>query len=343
MITVDFTSSPDMPIASAPVLGRGRQDRRDRLLDAQVDHGVAVVGEDDVDEVLADVVHVALTVASTIVPLPSPSVLLHVRLEVRDGRLHHLGRREHERQLHLAGAEQLADGLHARQQRVVDDLQRGPGLQRLVQVGLQAVPLAVDDPPLQPLEQRQRGQLLGPPALRRRRRDALEQLHEPVERVVALAAAVVDEVERHRALLVGDLGHRQDLRRRDDGGVEARVHALVQEHRVQHLPRGRVEPERDVGDAQRGLHVRVAALELADRLDGLQRVAAHLLLPGGDREGEVSTTMSDSCMPWLPVRSSMSRSATRTFHSAVRAWPSSSMQSATTAAPCSSTSSIARW
>ena len=39
----------------------------------------------------------------------------------------------------------------------------------------------------------------------------------------------------------------------------------------------------------------------------------------------------------------MSRSATRTFHSAVRAWPSSSMQSATTAAPCSSTSSIARW
>ena len=39
----------------------------------------------------------------------------------------------------------------------------------------------------------------------------------------------------------------------------------------------------------------------------------------------------------------MSRSATRTFHSAVRAWPTSSMQSATTAAPCSSTSSIARW
>ena len=146
--------------------------------------------------------------------------------------------------------------------------------------------LAVDDPPLQPLEQRQRGQLLGPPRLRRRRRDALEQLHEPAERVVALAAAVVDEVERDRALLVGDLGHRQDLRRGHDGGVQPRVHALVQEHRVQHLAGGGVEPERDVGDAQRGLHVRVAALELADRLDGLERVAAHLLLPGGDREGE---------------------------------------------------------
>ena len=34
--------------------------------------------------------------------------------------------------------------------------------QRLVEVGLEAVALAVDDPALQPLVQRQRGQLLGP-------------------------------------------------------------------------------------------------------------------------------------------------------------------------------------
>ena len=36
----------------------------------------------------------------------------------------------------------------------------------------------------------------------------------------------------------------------------------------------------------------------------------------------------------------MSRSATRIFHSAVRAWPSSSMVRATTAAPCSRTIGI---
>ena len=42
------------------VLLRGVEDRRDRLLDAEVDDGVAVVGQDDVDQVLADVVHVAL-------------------------------------------------------------------------------------------------------------------------------------------------------------------------------------------------------------------------------------------------------------------------------------------
>ena len=33
----------------------------------------------------------------------------------------------------------------------------------------------------------------------------------------------------------------------------------------------------------------------------------------------------------------------RTFHSAVRAWPSSSIVSATTAAPCSTTIGITRW
>jgi hypothetical protein len=57
----------------------------------------------------------------------------------------------------------------------------------------------------------------------------------------------------------------------------------------------------------------------------------------------VSTTMSSTCMPWFAVRSRISRSAIRTFQSAVRAWPSSSMHSATTAAPCSRTSAIVRW
>ena len=49
----------------------------------------------------------------------------------------------------------------------------------------------------------------------------------------------------------------------------------------------------------------------------------------------VSMRMSDSWMPQLPVRSSMSRSAMATLCSTVRAWPSSSMVSAISAAPCS--------
>ena len=53
--------------------------------------------------------------------------------------------------------------------------------------------------------------------------------------------------------------------------------------------------------------------------------------------------MSSTCMPQLLVRSSMRRNATRVFHSAVRAWPSSSMQSPTTAAPCSFATRMIFW
>ncbi len=101
-----------------------------------------------------------LTVASTMRPLPASSLgLLHVRFQVGHGGFHHLGRLQHERQLHLAGAEQFADGLHARQQVLVDDGQRRLLGHRLVEVGLQAVALAVDDAPRKPFQQRQLGQL----------------------------------------------------------------------------------------------------------------------------------------------------------------------------------------
>ena len=60
--------------------------------------------------------------------------------------------------------------------------------------------------------------------------------------------------------------------------------------------------------------------------------------------GNVSASMrmSSRRIPQRPVRSSISRQATRTFHSRVRAWPSSSMSSATTAAPCSLTTGMIR-
>ncbi len=91
---------------------------------------------------------------------PAVLGLLHVRLEMGDGGLHHLGRLQHERQLHLTGSEELADDLHAGQQRVVDDLERGTGGERFVEIRLEAGALAVDDPPLQTLGKRQRRKLL---------------------------------------------------------------------------------------------------------------------------------------------------------------------------------------
>ncbi len=96
----------------------------DRHLDAEVVDLVAVVRADDVDEVLADVVDVALHRGDDELALRRRAVdALHVRLEVGDRRLHRLRRLQHERQLHLPGAEQLADDLHPVEQHVVDDVE----------------------------------------------------------------------------------------------------------------------------------------------------------------------------------------------------------------------------
>jgi hypothetical protein len=61
----------------------------------------------------------------------------------------------------------------------------------------------------------------------RRGGDALEQAEQLLEGVVALGAAVVDQVEADLELALGDLRQRHDARRMDDGRVEPRLHALV--------------------------------------------------------------------------------------------------------------------
>ena len=60
----------------------------------------------------------------------------------------------------------------------------------------------------------------------------------------------------------------------------------MEEHRVEHLARGRIQPEGDIREPERCLHSRVQGLELPDRLDGLDAVAPRLFLAGRDREGE---------------------------------------------------------
>ena len=72
------------------VLALGLDDRFHRLLDAEVDHLVAIVGEDDVDQVLADVVNVALDRGDQELRLGGPLAafapleLVHQRFEKRN-------------------------------------------------------------------------------------------------------------------------------------------------------------------------------------------------------------------------------------------------------------------
>ncbi len=185
-----------------------------------------------------------LTVAEHDAALAAGVGLLHVGFEVGDRRLHGLGRLQHERQLHLAGTEQLADDLHASEQGVVDDVERGHAAgQGLVQIGLEAVAVPVDDALVE-------AALDGPAAAvflarGRRPRPLRTGASSSWQRVVApgRVTAVVDQVEAHLDGPRVDLVERHDPGRVDDGGVEAGLLALVQEDRVEGVAGGRVQAE----------------------------------------------------------------------------------------------------
>ena len=119
------------------LLARGIEDLLRRHHDAEIGDLVIVALEHDADDVLADVVDVALDggeqdLAGRLA-LREPKLLLlllHERHEIGDRLLHHPRRLHHLRQEHLAGAEQIADHVHAGHQRAFDDVQRARGLGR---------------------------------------------------------------------------------------------------------------------------------------------------------------------------------------------------------------------
>ena len=110
-----------------------------------------------------------------------------------------------------------------------------PGLERLGEVVLQPVAVAVDDALGQAPVHGPVAVVLGRPGVGL---DALEQRQELLQRVVVVGAAVVDEVEADLLGPVVNAGQREDLGGVHDGGVEPGLHALVQEHRVR-APGGR--------------------------------------------------------------------------------------------------------
>ena len=171
--------------------------------------------------------------------------------------------------------EELSHRLHAGQEEVVDDGERGvPGGQGLGQVVLEAVAVAVDDALLE-------ATLDGPPRAvlghRRRGRDAFEDPQQFLEGVIALGAPVVDEVEADFTGVLVDLRQGDDARRMDDGGVEAGFDELVEEHGVEDVARRGVEPERHVGQPHNGEHSGQLALDAAGALEGLDAVTPALL------------------------------------------------------------------
>src|SRR5580700_10460352 len=96
---------------------------------------------------------------------------------------------------------------------------------------------------------------------------------------IARRRITMNQLPRQFHFFLRNLIQRINFRVVDDGHIQAVVHRLVHEHAVQHAPRIRIQPERNVADAENGLHVRQFLLDPPDCLERLHSRRAVLFLP----------------------------------------------------------------
>ena len=274
------------------LLARDLEDFRRRDHDTQIDDLVVVALENDTDDVLADIVDIALhgrhdDLAGSGLVGEARGLLLGLQkgLQVSNGLLHHARGLDDLRQEHLAGAEEIADDVHAGHQRTLDDMQRLRGsLPRLLRVGLDEIRDAMHERVLETL----RDIALAPREIHFLALGAiaLEALRGFEQTVRSIRAAIEDHILAKLAQLRLDIVIDRELSRIDDGHVHAGLDGVVQEHRVHGLAHSLVatEGEREVGDAPRDVRVRARRLDLPDGFDEGDAVAVVLLDPGGHRE-----------------------------------------------------------
>ena len=256
---------------------------------AEVDDLVVVAAEDDADDVLADVVDVALhrrehRLAARAGATAGGLLGLHVRLEIGDGALHRARALHHLREEHLPLAEQVADDLHAGHERPFDHVERPLGaLPRLLGVLLDEVDDAVDERVLDPLLDGRLAPREVDLAPRPLAAHPARVLDEPLGRVLApVEDHVLDELEELRLdVLVHD-----ELAGVDDPHVEPGADRVEEERGVHRLAHGVVAAEREaeVRDPAARLRAGAALLDERQRLEERLREAAMLVDPRRDGE-----------------------------------------------------------
>ena len=219
-----------------------------RHLDAQIDDPVAVVRQDNFHQVFANVVNIPFHRRQQDAAPGGRIAALHMRLQVGHGELHRFGALQDFGDNQLVGVELAAHFVHPGHQRPVDDGQGRAVLQRQVQVGGQPFLAALDDALRQPFVQRQGGALRGGSA----RRAVAEMGGESRHRVIP---PVPNQILRQPPFLFRygrvALHHLRVHNRQIQPGLSA----VIQKDGVEHLPAGRRQPERHIGNAQRRLGV----------------------------------------------------------------------------------------
>ena len=280
----------------------------DRDLLAQVIDGVAVVGQNRVDQVFADVVHVAIDRGEDHFALAGAFEPVEVTLQMRYGLLHDLGTLQHKGQNQLPCAEQIAHLLHRRQQHVVEHghglealrrcafgvhrgrdgvaqlqaVRREPLLHGFFDVGLDAFFFAVQDFPVQTLVDGHAGGRIDD-FFFVTRSVRLVELDVAGQGVFAFGE---NQIFAEFTLVLGNLGIWADMARIDNRGVEPSSHGVEQKDRVQRCPGMRRDAEAQIADAQGRKAAGDVFFDQADAVEGLDRSAAQFFLAGGDGESE---------------------------------------------------------
>ena len=144
--------------------------------------------------------------------------------------------------------------------------------------------LAVDDGKLQLVLDRQRIDMRGS----RSRRLALQPgkvLHVFLQRI-AVRLVAENQLARQIHFFLRNLVQRINLGVVHDGHIEAVVHRLVHEDRIQNPPRISIQPKRNIADAQNRLNVGQFFLDPLDCLQRLDSGAAVLILAGRNRQSQ---------------------------------------------------------
>ena len=265
---------------------RGLQDLLRRHHHAEIDDRVVVALQDDADDVLADVVDVALDRGEHDLAgggrMSAPVlVLFHVGQEIGDRLLHHPRRLHHLRQEHAARAEQIADHVHAVHQRAFDHGERPRRLApRFVDIDLDEVGDAVHQRVRQPLLHRPfaPGQiglflLLAVAAM------AFGERQQPL---AGIGAAVEHDVLARLAQFGIEIVVDRDLPGIDDAHIHAGGDGVIEKHRMHRLAQELIAAEREgkIGDAAGDVGMRQVLPDPARGFDEGDAVAAVLLHAG---------------------------------------------------------------
>ena len=266
------------------------QDAIGRHHHPEVNHVVVVAAEHDPDDVLADVVHVALhgghqDALATRCIVPRGLVGLDERHEVGHRPLHDPGALDDLRKKHLPLREEVANDAHSVHQGAFDHIQRVVRPEaRLLGIGIHELDDALDEGVHQSLAYGSaapfgfRSDVLHRPA-----REAVGELNQPLGRVgTAIEQHVLHRLEQFGVDRFVDF----DLARVHDAHVHSRADGMVQERRMHRLPHPVVAAEREgnVGDSARNPGVGQVRLDPPNRLDVVDRVPRVRLNPGRYRE-----------------------------------------------------------